>query len=195
MPTLTAEPPLHHQKSQTNSNPEDQQQEVPTYNLKINPLLDLQRQIHIHHPCFPTAHPSPSALYLNRQHLYIRLHTIYLDMKDATLATFYERIRCSRCGQLPIILDPPVPPTLPLSFQETRTSLLDMNHSLPSEALKLWRTIKKEMEGVDLLRLRRGHLDQVVKGLMEVERLFWESDVGGCGVEAWNGGMNEPPID
>lgn len=70
-----------------------------------------------------------------------------------------------------------------------------MNHSLPSEALEMWRTIKKEMEGVDLLRLRQGHLDQVVKGLMEIERLFWESDVGGCGIEAWNGGMNEPPID
>ncbi len=70
-----------------------------------------------------------------------------------------------------------------------------MNHSLPSEALKLWRTIQKEMDGVDLIRLRQGHLDQVVKGLMEIERLFMESDVGGCGIEAWNGGMNEPPID
>lgn len=74
-------------------------------------------------------------------------------------------------------------------------SLLDMNHHLPSEALKLWKTIKKEMDGVDLLRLRQGHLDQVVKGLMKIERLFMESDVGGCGVEAWNGGMIEPPID
>ena len=73
--------------------------------------------------------------------------------------------------------------------------MLDRNHSLPREALKLWRTIKKEMEGVDLLRLRQGHLDQVVRGLMEIERLFWESDVGGCGIEAWNGGMSEPPID
>jgi hypothetical protein len=159
-------------------------------------LLDLQRQIHIHPPCLLPAYPSlPSTLLLYRQRLYIRLHTIYLDMKDGALATFYARLRCPRCGQLPIILDPPLPPTLPLSPQETRTSLLDRNHSLPSEALKLWRTIKKEMEGVDLLRLRQGHLDQVVRGLMEIERLFWEGDVGGCGAEAWNGGMSEPPID
>ena len=48
---------------------------------------------------------------------------------------------------------------------------------------------------MDLLRLRQGHLDQVVRGLMEIERLFWESDIGGCGIEAWNGGMSEPPIE
>ena len=191
MPTLTPDP-LHHPKSRTNNHHEDQgqyQEVLPTYKFQIAPLLDLQRQIHIHNPCLPTT------LFLHRQRLYIRLHTIYLDMKDGALATFYARLRCPRCGQLPLILDPPLPPTLPLSPQETRTSLLDRNHSLPREALKLWRTIKKEMEGVDLLRLRQGHLDQVVRGLMEIERLFWESDVGGWGIAAWNGGMSEPPID
>jgi hypothetical protein len=48
---------------------------------------------------------------------------------------------------------------------------------------------------VDLLRLRQGHLDRVVEGLREVERLFWESDHGACGVDAWNGGRGGPPLD
>jgi hypothetical protein len=74
-------------------------------------------------------------------------------------------------------------------------SLLDMNHHLPKEALQLWRTLRREMEGVDLLRLRQGHLDRVVEGLREVERLFWESDHAGCGVDAWNGGRGGPPLD
>lgn len=48
---------------------------------------------------------------------------------------------------------------------------------------------------MDLLRLRQGHLDRVVEGLREVERLFWESDHAGCGVDAWNGGRGGPPLD
>lgn len=51
------------------------------------------------------------------------------------------------------------------------------------------------MEGVDLLRLRQGHLDRVVQGLEEVERLYFEGEGGGCGVEAWNGGRGEVGMD
>ena len=49
------------------------------------------------------------------------------------------------------------------------------------------------MEGADLLQLRQGHLDQVLAGLCEVERVFLEGDQGGCGVEAWNGGRRDGP--
>jgi hypothetical protein len=159
----------------------DIQHELPDYNLSIAPLFDLQRQIE--HPFFPNAYPSQSTIYLHRRPLYGRLHNLYLTMKSQTLSTFYTRIRCLRCNQLPITI-----------LESPSTSLLDMNHHLPKDALQVWRTLRREMEGVDLLRLRQGHLDRVVEGLREVERLFWESDQGGCGVEAWNGGRGGPSL-
>jgi hypothetical protein len=159
----------------------EHQDDSPSYNLSIQPLLDLQRQIQ--HPFFPNAHPSPTVIHLHREYLYTRLHAQYLTIKNHTLSTFYSRLRCPRCGQLPV-----------RDHAYHFTSMLDMNHALPKEGLVLWRTLRREMEGVDLLRLRQGHLDRVVGGLREVERLFLECDQGGCGVEAWNGGRAGPPF-
>jgi hypothetical protein len=158
-----------------------EQLHMPTYSWSIRPLLDLQRQIQ--HPFFPHAYPPPSTIYLHKQQLYLRLHTLYLAMKNQTLSTFYTRIRCPRCHQLPVRDHP-----------YHSTSLQDLNHSLPREASTLWRTLRREMEGVDLLQLRQGHLDQVLEGLWEVERLFLEGDQGGCGVEVWNGGRGGPAL-
>jgi hypothetical protein len=158
-----------------------EQLHMPAYSWSIRPLLDLQRQIQ--HPFFPHAYPPPSTIYLHRQQLYMRLHTLYLAMKNQTLSTFYTRIRCPRCHQLPVR-------DHPYHF----TSMQDVNHSLPREALALWKTLRREMEGVDLLQLRQGHLDRVLEGLWEVERLFLEGDQGGCGVEAWNGGRGGPAL-
>ena len=157
-----------------------EQLDMPAYSWSIRPLLDLQRQIQ--HPFFPHAYPPPPTIYLHRQQLYLRLHTLYLAMKNQTLSTFYTRIRCPRCHQLPVRDHP-----------YHLTSLQDGNHSLPRAALALWRTLRREMEGVDLLQLRQGHLDQVLAGLWEVERVFLEGDQGGCGVEAWNGGRRDGP--
>jgi hypothetical protein len=55
--------------------------------------------------------------------------------------------------------------------------------------------IEKRDGGVHLLQLNQGHLDEVLSGLIEVERLFFENDQGGCGVEAWNGGTGGPPMN
>ncbi|KAN0091689.1 hypothetical protein V8E51_017536 [Hyaloscypha variabilis] len=164
------------------TNPTNQHQ-PPSYSLTIHPLLSLQHQIH--HPFFPTSYPSPPTIHHHPRHLYTQLQTLFSKMKHDLLTTFYIRIQCPRCGQLPIA-----------DWEYNGRGLGEMNHCLPREALVLWQTLRREMEveSVDLLRLRQGHLDGVVGGLREVERVFFEGDVGGCGVEAWNGGHGGPPM-
>ncbi|PMD29442.1 hypothetical protein L207DRAFT_538856 [Hyaloscypha variabilis F] len=185
LPPITPNPSPPRSKHQGyGTNPTNQHQ-PPSYSLTIHPLLSLQHQIHC--PSFPTSYPSPPTIHHHRRHLYTQLQTLFSKMKREVLTTFYLRIQCPRCGQLPIIAD----------WEYNGRGLGEMNHCLPREALVLWRTLRREMEveSVDLLRLRQGHLDGVVGGLREVERVFFEGDVGGCGVEAWNGGHGGPPMD
>lgn len=177
METLSKQPLPHLQLIMEPHHPSD----LPDYNLLIQPLLILQRQIQ--YPSFTIPYPSPTVISLHRHYLYTRLEAIYITLKNQTLGIFYSRLRCPRCGQLPVR-------DHPYNF----TSMTDMNHALPKEALALWRTLTREMEGADLLRLKQGHLDGVVGGLREVERLFLETDQGLCGAEAWNGGRVGPPF-
>ncbi|KAE9367235.1 hypothetical protein N431DRAFT_472238 [Stipitochalara longipes BDJ] len=177
-PIPSLSPP--HSKLQTYSDPSNHPK-TPSYNLSITPLLTLQHQIH--HPISAT-YLSPQTT--NHQHqLYTHLRALYQKWKHQTLTTFYTRIKCPRCGELPI--------SDPLYHSTSSISLQDLNHSLPREALVLWRTLRREMEGVDLLRVRQGHLECVVEGLREVERLFLEGGEGSCG-EGWNGGRGGPAI-
>lgn len=49
---------------------------------------------------------------------------------------------------------------------------------------------------MDLVQLKQEHLDVSMRGLLEVERLYWEGHGAGgkCGLLAWNGMRAEPPV-
>jgi hypothetical protein len=54
----------------------------------------------------------------------------------------------------------------------------------------------REWEGVDLVQLKQEHLDASMRGLLEVERLYWEGHGAGgkCGLLAWNGMKAQLPV-
>jgi hypothetical protein len=149
-----------------------------TYHLQIQTLQDLQWQYQW--PSFPDSYPSTSAIRQHRQFLHRELTLLWASMKATAITTFKSRIRCPRCHQLPL----------------TEDSFLNMNHHLTKPALVLLKTLMREWEGVGLVQLKQEHLDASMRGLLEVERLYWEGDAAGgeCGLLAWNGMRAEPPV-
>jgi len=150
-----------------------------TYDLQIQPLQELQW--HYQWPVFANSYPTPESISLHRQALSLSLCLLWDRMRESAIRTFRARLQCPRCQQLPLADE----------------SFLHLNHHLPRKALELWRTLRREMEGVDLVALRQEHLDDAVRGFFEIERMYWEGDVPGvgCGGVAWNGSRAEPPLD